>query len=62
MQVAYDISAAKTRQRETKALLYAATRLSCDNLLLVTLSERTTIEEDGKSIQVCPITDFLLEE
>ncbi len=61
VQVAYDISAPKTRQRETKALLYAAKRLSCDNLLLVTLSERTTIEEDGKSIQVLPITEFLLE-
>ena len=62
IQVAYDLSNAKTRQREINGLLQASSRLSCDNLSVVTLTEKTIFQQDGKTITICPITDFLMEE
>ena len=61
VQVAYDISAAKTRQREINALLKAASKLHCENLFLVTLTEKSTHVQDGHTIQICPIVEFLLK-
>ena len=62
IQVVYDISSAKARQREINALLQASSRLSCDDLLIVTLTEKTTLQQDGKTIEIRPITEFLMEE
>ena len=62
IQVAYDLSNAKTRQREINGLLQASSRLSCDDLSIVTLTEKTTLQQDGKTITICPITDFLIDE
>ena len=62
IQVAYDLSNTKTRQREINGLLQASSRLSCDDLSIVTLTEKTTLQQDGKNITICPITDFLMGE
>ena len=62
IQVAYDLSNAKTRQREINGLLQASSRLSCDDLSIVTLTEKATLQQDGKTITICPITEFLMEE
>ena len=62
IQVAYDISTAKTRQREINGLLQASSYLSCDDLLIVTLTEKSTLQQDGKTIEIRPITEFLLDE
>ena len=62
IQVAYDLSNTKTRQREINGLLQASSRLSCDDLSIVTLTEKTTLQQDGKNIYIIPVTDFLMEE
>ena len=62
IQVAYDLSNTKTRQREINGLLQASSRLSCDDLSIVTLTEKTTLQQDGKNIPIIPVTDFLMEE
>ncbi len=61
IQVAYDISTTKTRQREISALLKASGKLNCDDLHLVTLTEKSTFVQDGKTIQVTPVVEFLLD-
>ena len=60
IQVAYDISAPKTRQREINALLKASEKLRCDDLWLVTLTEKGTYMQDGRSVRILPVVDFLL--
>ncbi len=62
IQVSYDISNEKTRQREINALLKASSQLSCDDLTIINFSENSTHEQDGKRITICSIIDFLLEE
>ena len=60
IQVSYDISNEKTRQREIGALLKASTQLSCDDLVLINLSEESIHEQNGKRIQIRSIINFLL--
>ena len=60
IQVSYDISTEKTRNREIRGLKNAAKKLNCNNLTLVTFEEHETIEEDGCTINVIPATEWLL--
>ena len=60
IQVSYDISNEKTRQREIGALLKASAQLSCDDLVLINLSEESMHEQNGKRIQIRSIINFLL--
>ena len=60
IQVSYDISTEKTRNREIRGLKNAAKKLNCNNLTLVTFEEYETIEEDGCTINVIPATEWLL--
>ena len=60
IQVSYDISTEKTRNREIIGLKNAAKKLNCNNLTLVTFEEHETIEEDGCTINVIPATEWLL--
>ena len=60
IQVSYDISTDKTRNREIRGLKNAAQKLKCNNLTLVNLEEQATIEEDGYTINVVPATEWLL--
>ena len=62
IQVSFDISTAKTRNREIRGLKSAAKKLKCNNLTLITFEEHQTIEEDGYKINVIPATKWLLDK
>ncbi|MDD6669932.1 MAG: ATP-binding protein [Bacteroidales bacterium] len=51
IQVSYDISNPKTREREFAALCDASTELNCDNLIVVTWSYDDIVEYKGKVIK-----------
>ena len=61
-QVSYDISKEKTRKREIKGCIAGAKATKCNNLFLITNHEREVIEEDGYTIQVIPIWEWLLTD
>ncbi len=61
-QVSYDISNGKTRKREIKGCIAGAKATKCDNLFLITDHESEIIEEDGYTIQVIPIWEWLTRE
>ena len=58
-QVSYDISNEKTRKREIKGCIAGAKATKCDNIFLITDHESEIIEEDGYTIQVVPIWEWL---
>ena len=60
IQVSYSINNEKTFKREIKALVEAAGKTGCDNLLLITLDQTKTIESDGKTIKIISAIDWLL--
>lgn len=60
IQVSYDISTGKTRNREIRGLKNAARKLKCQALTLITFEENGTIEEDGYTINVVPAAEWLL--
>lgn len=60
IQVSFDISTEKTRNREIRGLKNAAQKLKCRNLTLVTFEEDVTIEEDGYTINIVPATKWLI--
>jgi predicted AAA+ superfamily ATPase len=62
VQVSADISAQKTFNRETNALLRASTELHCDNLTLITLNENRTYTVDNRTINVVSILKWLLKK
>ena len=61
-QVSYDISNDKTRKREIKGCIAGAKATKCDNLFLITDHESEVIEEDGYTIQVIPVWEWLTRE
>ena len=61
-QVSYDISNEKTRKREIKGCIAGAKATKCDNIYLITDHESEIIEEDGYTIQVIPIWEWLTRE
>ena len=61
-QVSYDISSDKARKREIKGCIAGAKATKCDNLFLITYHESAVIEEDGYTIQVIPIWEWLTRE
>ncbi|MBE6251437.1 MAG: ATP-binding protein [Bacteroidales bacterium] len=61
-QVSYDISNAKTRKREIKGCIAGAKATKCDKIFLITDHESEVIEEDGYTIQVIPIWEWLTRE
>lgn len=60
VQVSYDISSNKTRKREISGLLLAARKTGCENLLLLTDHADEDISQDGYSIAIRPVYDFVL--
>ena len=60
IQVSYDISDPKTREREIKGLLMAADKLKAGKLVLLTDHEYEDIECDGKKIAIRPVYEFTL--
>lgn len=61
IQVATDVSAPKTLERELRALRNGARKFSCDKLLLLTLNDERTIEQDGLTIKIMPAAQWFLE-
>lgn len=61
-QVSYDISNEKTRRREIRGCIAGAKATNCNNLFLITDHESETIEEDGYTIQVVPVWEWLVGE
>ena len=58
-QVSYDISNEKTRKREIKGCIAGAKATQCNNLFLITDHESETIKEEGYTIQVIPVWEWL---
>ena len=61
-QVCHDISKEKTRKREIRGCIAGAKGTKCDNLFLITDHEREVIEEEGYTIQVIPVWEWLIKE
>lgn len=61
IQVSYDISSKKTRQREINGLLLAYKHTKCDNLLLLTDHEYDDIKDGGVQIQIRPVYEWCAE-
>ena len=55
IQVSYDISMAKTREREFDALIRASEELKCDDLLLITWDQDDILSYKNKTIRVLSI-------
>ncbi len=58
IQVCYDMTSEKTRKRELDALVEASEELHCDNLLVITNSQKEKIEWKNKEIIIKPVTKF----
>ena len=58
VQVCYDLSSPKTEKREVDSIVECAGELKCDNLTIVTKEDERTIEKDGYTINVLPISKF----
>lgn len=61
-QVSYDISNPKTRKREIRGCIAAAQATKCSNILLITDNESEIIEEEGYTIQVIPVWEWLISD
>lgn len=59
-QVSYDIASEKTRQREIRGCITAAKTTRCNNLYVITNSEREDITEKGYTIAVRPAYEWLI--
>ncbi len=60
IQVSYDISNKKTRERELKALCEASKELKCENLILITWDTEETLEYKGNTIKVHSAKNWFL--
>ena len=61
IQVSYDISSEKTRQRELNALVKASDKFHCDNLLLITMDNDEQLTVKGHTINVMLAAEWLVE-
>ena len=61
IQVSYDISKTKTRERELDALVKASEELKCDNLMLITWNHDGPVEYKGKSIRIISMDKWFIE-
>lgn len=60
IQVSYDLSKAKTREREFDALIRASEELKCDDLLLITWDQDDILSYKNKTIRVLSIQKWVL--
>ena len=60
-QVSFDIRKEKTRKRELRGLLTASAETNCNNLYLITDFQRETLTMEGKTIEIIPAYDWLIE-
>ena len=60
IQVTWSMSDRETREREIKGLLEASADTGCNELLIITHDEESSLEQDGKHIRVVPAWQWLL--
>ena len=60
IQVSYDISRPKTRQRELQALVVASEELRCNNLTLITWDTDETTSYKGKDIRIVSAKNWFI--
>lgn len=60
IQVTWDMSDGKTREREIKGILEASKATQCDKLTIVTIDEQNSFEINGKTIHVVPAWKWVL--
>ena len=60
IQVCFDLASADTYEREPRALQAAHQELGIEDLIIVTRNERRVLNENGITIKVKPIIDWLL--
>ncbi len=58
VQVCYDMSSPKTEKREVDSIVECAEELRCSNLTIVTREEERTLEKNGYTISVVPVSKF----
>lgn len=58
VQVCYDMSSPKTEKREVDSIVECAEELGCSNLTIVTHEEERTLEKNGYTISVVPVSKF----
>lgn len=58
VQVCYDMSSPKTEKREVDSIVECAEELRCSNLTIVTHEEERTLEKNGYTISVIPVSKF----
>lgn len=61
-QVSYDISKEKTKKREINGCIAGAKATNCNHLFIITDHESEIIEEDGYTIHVIPIWEWLIKD
>lgn len=59
-QVCWDLSDPETFNREISGLIEASKTTQCDNLYIITLETKETIEHQGKTIQILPAWEWML--
>lgn len=59
IQVCYQISDAKTREREIRGLLTASKELNCDELYIITWDREEEIKRENKTIILIPLYKWL---
>lgn len=62
VQVCHTIDDDKTKKRELSALLTVGAKLNCGDLLLITDHENGTVTENGQTVRIVAITDWLTGE
>lgn len=60
-QVCYDISNDKTLRREIRGCIAGAKATNCNNIFLITHNDSATIQEEGYTIKVIPVWEWLLD-
>ena len=58
IQVCYDISSPKTREREIRSLVECAEELNVNKLLIITWDQDKTIEKGGYTIEVISVKNW----
>lgn len=61
IQVSYDISSSKTRNRELNGLFVGAKDLKCEKLTLITFDTAETVSMNGYTIEIVPAIDWLFQ-
>jgi len=62
IQVSLSLNNEKTRKREISALVKAANDLKCNNLKIITQEDKDTIVQNGQTIEIISIIDWLCSE